>query len=104
MGEQAGFLEHISQGAFMNRQAVVVVLPHIAVDGQLAGAGLQAGNAAQQGGFAAAGMAEQCGNAVAWQLQVHIQLETLETGCEADKDPGLFHDFRFPLFRRPLIR
>ena len=76
VGKQAGFLEHITQRAFVGGQKypLGIILPDLAIDRQEAvGCPLQAGHATQQGGLAGAGMAEQGGHPARRQFQVHLQ-------------------------------
>ncbi|MCY1185462.1 hypothetical protein D9M73_262390 [compost metagenome] len=76
VGEQAGFLEHITDGALVrgDEQPAAAVLPHLAIDFHIGLAGFfQAGEAAQAGGLARSGGAEQGADAAPWQLQVDVQ-------------------------------
>src|SRR5690606_22543117 len=78
---QAGFLEHDADGAPVHGQedALPAVLPDLAADGDPgAGSAFQAGQHAQAGGLAAAGVAEQRGDAMPRQRQVDVEREALE--------------------------
>ena len=67
MGEQAGFLKHITQCPLMGGKPLLagVVLPDSLVDGDAALGAFKPGQAAQAGCFAAAGGAEQGSDAMA---------------------------------------
>ena len=72
--EQAGLLKHIANRAAMHGQPAPGVLPDFIAHAQTPmRRALQAGNAAQQRGFARAGVAKQRGDAVAGQGEIHIQ-------------------------------
>ena len=90
--KQRGLLKNITQSAQMgwHKDALCVVLPNFAVDGDEVAPGgaaqcdrlLQAGNGAQAGGFARAGRTKQCGDAAAWQRQVNIQREVAQVDLQ----------------------
>jgi hypothetical protein len=87
VGEQAGFLEYVTQGPAMGGQESGPVLPDLTVDGDLAPLRpLQAGDEAQKSGFARAGRAEQGGDTAPGQVQVHVQGEAGTVEVEADVD------------------
>lgn len=91
MGKQAGFLEHITQGALMGRDEDLpaAVLPHFVVDLYQALPGFfQPGDAAQAGGLARAGMTVQGRDATPRKLQVEVQGKVLIIQGEADANLG----------------
>ena len=88
MGEQAGFLKDVADGPLVRRQPGFFVLPDFALEFEsTVGRFFQPGQAAQQGGFSRAGMAEQRRDTAAGQGEVDIQREAgpveFETGIDA---------------------
>jgi hypothetical protein len=76
--EQAGFLEHIADGALVrgDKDLFLVVLPDFAVDRHAtAGAAVQTRNGAQRAGLAAARRTEQRTHFAPGKLQRQIQRE-----------------------------
>jgi hypothetical protein len=75
MGEQPRILEHVTQRPEVCGQESGIVLPGLAIHFEPAAAAFQAGDAAQQRGLAAAGLAEEGGDAAARQVEVDIERE-----------------------------
>ena len=76
MREQAGFLKHVAQGAFVgwHEQSFAAVLPDLVVDlHETLFSPLQPGDATQAGGLAGAGMAVQRRHPATGQVQVDVQ-------------------------------
>ncbi len=86
VGKQVGFLEHIGQGPVVHGPAELSGLPGFAQHAQVTLGRLQAGDAAQQGGLAAPGVAEDRGYPGAGQGQVYIQGEVPQLAPEAGVD------------------
>ncbi len=87
--EQAGLLEHVAQRAPVWGQPLPTgfVLPDLAVHDHAAlGGALQPGERTQAGRLAAARGAEQCRDAVAGQLQVHVEREAGALQAQAGED------------------
>src|SRR5262249_198323 len=76
------------------------VLPDLAIDrAEAVGHALQAGNAARHCGLAAAGRAEDCGDAGDGQAELGIEREIAEPAAEGCIDPAGFdrsHPLRLP--------
>src|SRR5689334_5518262 len=90
MRKQTRFLKYVSHRALVSRHERCVVLPDIAVNAQKSILRLgEAGNAAQQRCFAAAGIADQRSDTATGKIEIDVEREMTQRQIETRSDDFL---------------